>query len=71
MLPQEVKDAFKGGVYAQWRVDDVDIVERNGKDTLFVMDVEQGKDERLLYFNARGELVRESRSSNDDYRSLL
>lgn len=69
MLPQEVKDGFKACKFADWRVDDVHIVERNGKPAEYVIEVEKGRDERDLYFNIKGELVKELRDS--DYKSLL
>ena len=69
MLPQEVRDGLKGGVYSVWRVEDVHVVECNGKDTMYLIEVEQGKDERDLLFNSGGELVRESRDI--DVKSLL
>lgn len=69
MLPQVVKDGFTAGNYGAWKVDDAHIVVRNGKDNIYIIEVEQGHQERDLFFNSSGELVKESRSS--DYKSLL
>lgn len=69
MLPPVVQVGFTSGNYGSWRVEDVHIVEINGKDTLYILEVEQGNTERDLRYNAKGELVKESRDT--DYRSLL
>ena len=68
-LPQVVKDGFAGGNYGTWKVDDAHIVERNGKDNIYIIEVEQRHMERDLYFNSRGELVKETKST--DFKSLL
>lgn len=42
-LPEAIKTAFAAGEYAQWHVDDVDMLERAGMETVYVIEVEQGK----------------------------
>ena len=71
MLPQVVKDGFTASNFGAWRVDDSDIVERNGKDTVYVLEVEQGNEDRYMYFNSRGELTQERKNGADDFRDLL
>lgn len=71
MLPQVVKDGFTSSNFGAWRVEDVDIVERNGKDTIYVIEVDQGHQERCLFFNSAGELTQERKNSPDDFRYLL
>lgn len=71
LLPDEVKGGFSTCRYSQWRVEDADIIERNGKSTVYALEVKQGKEERCLYFNARGELSKEMKKDSDDYRDLL
>ncbi len=69
MLPQVVKDGFTSCNYGAWNVDDAHIVVRNGKDNIYIIEVEQGHLERYLFFNSSSKFVKESR--NADYRSLL
>lgn len=71
MLPQVVKDGFTASNFGAWNVEDSDIVERNGKDTVYVLEVEQGHQERYLYFNSNGKLTQERKNGSDDYRDLL
>ncbi|MBQ7773926.1 MAG: PepSY-like domain-containing protein [Bacteroidales bacterium] len=71
ILPAEVKGGFTTSKYSEWRVEDTDIIERNGKETVYALEVKHGKDERCLYFNSRGELTKEMRKEINDYRDLL
>ena len=41
-LPEPVLAAHKAGKYADWRVDDVDKLTREGMETLYVIEVEKG-----------------------------
>lgn len=41
-LPQAVQEAFGAGAYKDWRIDDVDKLTRNGGETLYVIEAEQG-----------------------------
>lgn len=74
-VPQAVKEAFEASDYGQsgsgWRVDDeVDVLERNGNETLYVIEVqkrENGKETEIdLYFTASGILVKEL-ADGDNY----
>ncbi len=71
LLPIEVKNGFTAGKYGSWQVDDVDIVELNGKDPIYILEVEHMGQERALYFNARGELTQEKKGLPDSYKDLL
>lgn len=71
MLPNIVQHGFTASNYGAWKVEDVDIVQRNGKDPVYILEVRQGKAERELYFNSEGVLTQEKRHSSDDYRELL
>lgn len=71
MLPEAVRNGFTASNYGAWKVDDADIVERNGKDSVYVLEVQQGHVERYLYFNSSGVLTQERHSGSDDYKDLL
>lgn len=70
VLPQAVKTGFAAGNYGAWRVEDTDVIQRNGQDNVYVIEVEQGNIERYLYFNSKGELTQEKKTNND-YREFL
>ncbi|RQP18258.1 PepSY-like domain-containing protein [Parapedobacter defluvii] len=57
-LPAEVKKAHEAGDFSAWTVDDVDVVERDGFETIFVLEVERGNTEYDLYYLADGTLVK-------------
>lgn len=64
-LPEAVRTAFNGSEYAQWKVDDVDQLEREGMATIYVIEVESGKQEIDLYYAADGTLVKTVVDSGD------
>lgn len=70
LLPNEVKGGFTASQYSEWKVDDTDIIERNGKETVYALDVRSGKNEKCLYFTPKGELIKVKNDSND-YWDLL
>ena len=41
-LPQTVKNSFEASLYAKWKIDDVDMLERPDAGTIYVLDVENG-----------------------------
>ena len=57
-LPQPVKETFKQSEYAGWKIDDVDMLARAGMETIYVIEVEQGKQEVDLYYSPEGVLTR-------------
>ena len=57
-LPQRVKAAFKASEYANWKVEDVDMVERNGTEVFYVIEVEKGEQEVDLYYMSNGKLIK-------------
>lgn len=71
LLPDEVKNSFSISKYSTWRVEDADIIERNGKETIYAIEVENKGAERTLYFNSTGELTKELKKESNDYRDLL
>ena len=44
----------KAGKYADWRVDDVDKLTREGMETLYVIEVEKGESELDLFYLSTG-----------------
>ena len=65
-LPEAVKNAFQNSEYGSWRPDDVDMIEREGMEPVYVLEVEQGPREMDLYYNAEGILIRAVEDSEDD-----
>lgn len=61
-LPQAIQTAFKGSTYGSWRVDDVDIIERPGLETVYVIEADgmlNSTDTNVdLYYAADGTLVK-------------
>lgn len=58
-LPAAVRTAFESSRYATWRVDDIDKLERNGLEPVYVIEVEQGNQEVDLYYSEGGLLIKE------------
>lgn len=65
-LPQAVQEGFSASQYAQWIIDDIDKIERTGYEDVYKIEVEQGKQEMDLYFDAIGNLFKEVSDGNDD-----
>lgn len=64
-LPQAVLEAFAVSAYASWRVDDVDMIEKNGMDVIYVIEVESGEREYELTYLEDGTLLRENTEWGD------
>lgn len=64
-LPGAVKTNFKKD-YADWKVEDVDMLERTGMEAVYVIEAEQGKEELDLYYTEDGTLVK-TVIDNDGY----
>ncbi|HWK56769.1 MAG TPA: PepSY-like domain-containing protein [Parapedobacter sp.] len=65
-LPAEVKASFESGEYQDWKVDDVDYIEREGQEPFFVLEVEKGDLEYDLYYLADGSLIKAFPDNDDD-----
>lgn len=70
-LPAAVAQAFKASAYADWKIDDIDVVERYGMPTLYIIEVEKGKQEVELYYFEDGKLLKEIVDTDDDDSSYL
>ena len=70
-LPEAVKTVFQSGEYATWRVDDVDKIEREGAETVYVIEVENKvggiESEIDLYYSPDGVLLKKIIDSGKDY----
>ena len=58
-LPAAVKTGFETSSYAQWKVEDVDMLERHAMEPVYVIEVEQGNKEFDLVFAEDGMLIKE------------
>lgn len=57
-LPQAVKTSFEASDYASWKKDDVDKLERDGFETVYVIEVENRNQELDLYYSGEGILLK-------------
>ncbi len=70
-LPEAVKTAFSGSEYAAWQVDDIDLLERESTETIYVIEIEgenEGTDSEIdLYYSSDGILVKKIADAASDY----
>ena len=55
-LPQAVKNAFQASGHAKWRIDDIDMIEKIGEETIYIIEVESINKDVDLHYNEHGEL---------------
>ena len=71
MVPDAVWAAFDATEYADWRIDDIDMLRRDGVETIYIIEVEGTKDgvyqEVDLYFSEDGVLVKTVIDAEEDY----
>lgn len=72
MLPEAVRTAFTASEYADWRIDDVDMLVRNGVETVYVIEVEGATAEGVrqevdLFYSEDGVLVKKVVDAGSDY----
>lgn len=65
-LPQPVKAAHEAGEYATWKRDDVDMLVREGMETLYVIEVENGNTDVDLFYSPSGVLVKSVVNTDQD-----
>lgn len=71
-LPQEVKASYEGSEYATsqgWKIDDVDMLERKGLETIYVIEVEKQNQEVDIYYSEAGvqiKIVEDTDGDRDD-----
>ena len=56
-LPDAVRQAFLNSAYASWRVEEVNLYERPDTENIYVIELEQGKQEAELIYTIDGMLV--------------
>lgn len=64
-LPQEIKNHFESSPYAQWKVEDIDMLERKDTGTIYIIEVEQGNQEIDLHYTPEGILIKEVADSDN------
>lgn len=69
-LPQSVQNAFNACEYANWHVDDVDVIIRPNIETIYVIEVNQGETEVDLHFNENGDLIKIEFDTDDDQNNI-
>ena len=69
-LPDAVQTAFNESEYKDWRVDDVDMLERIEMETVYVIEVEKSKQEFDLFYAEDGTLIKavEDIDNNNNYQ---
>ena len=65
-LPQAIQTSFNESEYKDWRIDDVDMLERVELETVYVIEVEKGKQECDLYYAEDGTLVKTIEDTDND-----
>ena len=71
-LPQEIQASFENSeYYLTWKVDDVDKLERDGFEIIYVIEVEKQNQEVDLHYSANGTLIKsivDTDNDEDEYR---
>lgn len=64
-LPEAVRTTFESGEYKTWMKDDVDKIERADRETVvYVLEVELGEQEKELYYEEDGTLIKALNGNN-------
>lgn len=72
MIPDAVWAAFDATEYADWRIDDIDMLRRGGVETIYIIEVEGTTADGVrqdvdLYFSEDGVLVKTVIDAEEDY----
>ena len=65
-LPQVISQAIKASKWSTWRVDDVDVIKREGTEEIYSVELEKGNEEIELIFSANGKLLEVIIDEDDD-----
>ncbi len=72
LLPEAVRKAFGSSAYATWTTDDIDRLERQEAETLYVIEVKKDKQEFDLYYSQEGIFIKAAPDNDqDDYEQYL
>lgn len=70
-LSQAIKNSFETGNYASWKIDDVDKLERPNVETVYVIEIESGNQEKDLHYSEDGTLIKEiNEGGNNMYEPI-
>ncbi len=64
-LPAAVQTAFKGGEYAAWKLEDIDMLEYPEQPIQYVIEVENGNQEYQLFYDQDGNVLDKRDVSGD------
>lgn len=64
-LPEAVKTSFEASRYANWKIEDIDKVERIHTETIYVIEVESGDADFDLYYSSNGILIKDLPDQED------
>ncbi len=76
-LPAPIKTAFEASVYASWKIDDIDYINRPGMGEVFIIEVEgmeSGAEVEIdLYYSPDGVLIKAlyDTDEDDDYENMI
>ena len=56
-LPPIIKEVFQKSPYAQWKVDDIDFIEKAGETSIYVLEVEKKEQEHKLIITEKGVII--------------
>lgn len=65
-LPEDVKTGFSNSIYSTWKIGDVEMLDRLNMPLVYSVDIENGTQKMVVYFNAAGELVKEVTETVDN-----
>ena len=57
-LPESVKSSFHSSEYASWKLEDVVKLEKNEMASVYIIEVERGKEDLNLYYDEEGTLIK-------------
>lgn len=72
-IPQAILAAFQASEYGEWRIDDIDMILRDGLELVYVIEAEQGERSVDLYYTEEGVLIKSLIDADDnfDYSDLI
>lgn len=71
LLPHNVQMGFVSSDYSGWKVVGTTIVQRNGQDTLYILEVKNNGYVHQLFFDPLGKLAKVNKHPSDDYSHLI
>lgn len=65
-LPEAVRTSFEASQYANWKIEDVDKMDRVNTETVYVIEIERGKTEYDLHYLSNGILIKAQLEDGND-----